>query len=415
MPSSRVHVVRFKVTPGTSGAASRFLPATERRFRNAVCVCHCHLATVTQARAQPQPPVQEEQRFNTARRIYPKAPSPPGSGGQNPIATGRDTLGRTTAGRVPRGWLRGGSGSPCGTQGGHGGGHGGHSPLLSCCPKAAGGGRQSQRSCRNWLRHSRRPRLAPSRMAGTSSGFSLHSSCCRGLSGGLGHPVFSGPPAAAMPSHLRDQPHKPPGQPRGPADTRGRGAPSRAPLLTSRCRRRRRGRGRAAAPPAAGTVRGGPRAPWPEHRASPSPPLSAPLRSSPLRAAGTEETAASGGPLLGSAPRGGRPGRRRALPRRTGGRLGKHGQSFIPGKVRKLPLVASFPPPGRPRLGLPRPRIGRLGGPGRAGAGRESEGCGAPRKRPASAPHPGQAGGCCPEPLGGCPEPPDGDASSSGL
>lgn len=88
-----------------------------------------------------------------------------------------------------------------------------HSPLFSCCPKAAGGrrgaaggGRQSQRSCRNWLRHSWRPRRAPSRMAGTSSGFCLHSSCCPGLSGGLAQPGFSGPPAAAMPSHLRNSP-----------------------------------------------------------------------------------------------------------------------------------------------------------------------------------------------------------------
>lgn len=35
VPSSRVHMVGFKVTPGTSGATSRFLPATEGPFRNA--------------------------------------------------------------------------------------------------------------------------------------------------------------------------------------------------------------------------------------------------------------------------------------------------------------------------------------------------------------------------------------------
>lgn len=96
----------------------------------------------------------------------------------------------------------------------------------------------------------------------------------------------------------------------------------------------------------------------------PSPPLS-----SPLRAAGTEGTAASGSPLLGSAPRGGSPGRRRALPRRTGGGLGKHWQSFIPGKVRKLPLVASFPPPG-PGSASPGRALaawGGRGGSGRAG------------------------------------------------
>lgn len=90
----------------------------------------------------------------------------------------------------------------------------GHSPLLSCCPRAAGaavprraagGERQSQRSCRNWLRHSWRPRRAPSRIAGISSGFCSHSSCCRRLSGGLAQPGLSGPPAAAMPSHLRRQ------------------------------------------------------------------------------------------------------------------------------------------------------------------------------------------------------------------
>lgn len=63
-----------------------------------------------------------------------------------------------------------------------------------------------------------------------------------------------------------------PRQRRTPADTRGRAPrspPAPARLLTSRCRRRRRGRGRAAAPPAAGTVRGGARAPWPPHRAPP--------------------------------------------------------------------------------------------------------------------------------------------------
>lgn len=97
---------------------------------------------------------------------------------------------------------------------------GGHSPLLSCGPRAAGaavprraagGERQSQRSCRNWLRHSWRPRRAPSRIAGISSGFCSHSSCCRRLSGGLEQPGFSGPPAAAMPSHLRRQPPSAPG------------------------------------------------------------------------------------------------------------------------------------------------------------------------------------------------------------
>lgn len=123
-------------------------------------------------------------------------------------------------------------------------------------------------------------------------------------------------------------------QPRQRRDRRTRAALPRSPrprarLLTSMCRPRRRGRGRAASPPAGGSDRGRPRAPWPRIE-----------------------------PLLGSVLRGDSPGRRG----------GRHRESFIPFKVRKLGLMLS---PG-PLPALPPPAAhwppGERGGPGR-GAG----------------------------------------------
>lgn len=247
-----------------------------------------------------------------------------------------------------------------------------HSPLLSCCPKAAGGrrgaaggGRQSQRSCRNWLRHSWRPRRAPSRMAGTSSGFCLHSSCCPGLSGGLEQPGFSGPPAAAMPSHLRNSPVS--AGTGGPAPRCPDPPTPRARLLTSTCRPQRRGRERATSLPAAGFDRWRPRAPWPRIE-----------------------------PLLGSVLRWDSPGRR------EGRRAGKHRESFIPFKVRKLGLMLSpGPVPAQPPPAAHWPP-GERGGPGR-GAGNcapirtaphRSAQPPAPRRRPSLPPGLKLLGGC---------------------